>query len=139
MSSGRKARAASTPTMGRKMEESRNASTGHRSWALVGGAGLSHLASPAQSFVITDGDVVAIYIKNGVEMIVNVGSIDDVEAGHPFSTNLTLPTQFGGNLVGAKLIVLGIRGPNAEFQPGFARKNFLYSTKAGSSTSLLGL
>jgi hypothetical protein len=76
-------------------------------------------ASPAHAFMFVSGsnarsgDLVAVWAKNGFELIVNLGAIDALPAGEVAS--FAVPTQFGGDLVGAKFTALGVPNPDAVF------------------------
>ena len=52
------------------------------------------------------GDLIAIYVKNGFELILNLGPIEQLGQGN--LTSFTPPNEFDGNLIGAKFTALGV-------------------------------
>jgi len=60
------------------------------------------------------GDLVGVWIKNNLELILNLGSIDDIQLG--VVTSFQVPSDFDGNLVGARFIALGVPNPSLTFQ-----------------------
>lgn len=77
------------------------------------------LAQPAAAFLFVSGsnarsgDLVAVWIKNNTELIVNLGPVEALGSGPIF--NLSVPAQFGGNLSGAKFTALAVPNPDAVY------------------------
>jgi hypothetical protein len=59
------------------------------------------------------GDLVGVWIKNNLELIINLGPIDDMHLGPVIS--FTVPGDFG-DLIGAKFLALGVPNPSLTFQ-----------------------
>jgi len=79
-------------------------------------------ARPAAAFIYVSGnnsrsgDLVAVWIKNGFELILNLGSVDNLTTG-PFPS-FAVPNEFDNDLTGAKFTVLGVPNPIRTY-PGF--------------------
>ena len=73
-------------------------------------------ARPAAAFLYVSGsdgrsgDLIAVWVKNGFELIVNVGAVDQVGLGTV--TSFAVPAEFDGSLAGAKFTALAV--PNAD-------------------------
>jgi len=88
--------------------------------------------TPAQGLVIAEGDLVGIFVKNGVEVIINMGP---AEPGRTFNLAGNFDgTGFDGSLVGAKFIGLAVEDPARTVNvPGFGEQlqgNLIYTTEA---------
>ena len=74
--------------------------------ALIAFAG----GSPAQALVIDPGDMVGVWVKNGFEVVVNLGP---ATPGAPMDLAGTIDSaEFGGSLVGARFIGLAVEDPD---------------------------
>lgn len=99
-----------------------------RKLALAVALGLTFGASASQGLTINGGDVIGVFIKNGTELVVNLGST----AGSVDLTSV-LPAAFGGSLEGAEFNALGVGDPNREVDFGFGplpQDDLIYSTLA---------
>jgi len=67
------------------------------------------LGAPAQGLQIDDGDLVGVFVKNGFEVIVNMGP---ATAGSTLDlAGVVDVAEFGGSLAGAKFVGLGVEDP----------------------------
>jgi hypothetical protein len=92
---------------------------------------LAVMAQPASAIGIANGDLVVTFVKNGFELIVNLGAVDP--GGKTIdATALVLPAAFGGTLEGAKWTAFGVRNPDATFSDpdlfGAPQSNLILST-----------
>jgi hypothetical protein len=92
-------------------------------------AGLA-LATPARALVIENGDLVGVWVKNGFEVVVNLGT---PTPGAPLDLTGTIDiTEFSGSLVGARFIGLAVEDPGRMVNvPGFgsqAQENVIYTS-----------
>jgi hypothetical protein len=98
--------------------------------ALLGAiAGLA-LGAPAAAMVIDNGDLVGVWVKNGFEVVVNLGPANP---GAPLDLAGTLDiTEFGGDLIGAKFIGLAVEDPGRTVNvPGFGvqpQENIIFTS-----------
>jgi len=82
-------------------------------------APLLAVAQPAAAFLFvsgsnaTSGDLVAVWVKNNFELIVNLGPVEQI--GYGTVTSFTLPAQFGGSLSGGKFTALTVPNPDAAY------------------------
>jgi hypothetical protein len=82
---------------------------------------LSFLAAsrPAESFLYVrggngrSGDLIGVWVKNGFELVLNLGPVEGLGFGQVKS--FAVPTQFGGDLSGAKFTALTVPDPTAVF------------------------
>src|SRR5262245_16023694 len=81
-------------------------------------------ARPAAAFLYVSGsdarsgDLIAVWVKNSTELIVNLGPVEQLGQGH--LSSVSIPTEFNGDLVGAKFLALGVPNAKAVFdQLGF--------------------
>jgi hypothetical protein len=83
--------------------------------AVVAGVGLG---APASAMVIDDGDLVGVWVKNGFEVVVNLGP---ATPGSPVDLAGTIDIdEFGGSLSGARFIGLAVEDPGRMVNvPGF--------------------
>lgn len=74
----------------------------------VAWAGLAWSGAPAQALQIENGDIVGVFVKNGVEVIVNLGPFEpgSVSLAGKFS-----PPEFGGSPADAKFVALAVEDP----------------------------
>jgi hypothetical protein len=61
----------------------------------------------------TSGDLVAVWVKNGFELIRNLGPVEALTEGQVDS--FEVPGEFDGSLVGAKFTALAVPNPDAVF------------------------
>jgi hypothetical protein len=74
---------------------------------------------PASAFSYANGDLVTTFVKNGYELILNLGASPTNTAGKSIDVStLTLPSQFSGSLSGATWTALSVRNPDAVFVGG---------------------
>jgi hypothetical protein len=115
--------------MGEDMHRTRFA-TGVLGSLLAGGVA-ALAASPARALQIENGDVVGIFVKNGNELIVNLGPF---EAGTVDLGNLFNGAGFEGTPAGSKFVALAVEDPGRMVNvPGFGQfpqENIVYSTLA---------
>jgi hypothetical protein len=79
-----------------------------RAALLVLFAGLA-LAAPARALVIANGDLVGVFVKNGFEVVVNLGP---ATPGAPMDLAGTVDVaEFGGSLAGARFVGLAVENP----------------------------
>ena len=101
--------------------------------ALAAGA-LLVSAPPASAFSYANGDLVVTFVKNGFELILNLGQTPDVASVVGIdATTLVVPAQFGGSLDGAKWTALSVRDPEAQFSgdlAGVPQNNIILTTLA---------
>lgn len=105
---------------------------------LVTAAALSATATPASAFSIANGNLVVTFVKNGFELILNVGSAPASATGVFIdATTLALPAAFGGSLSGAKWTALAVRNPDATFSDpelfGAPQSNIILTTSGDPS------
>jgi len=76
---------------------------------------------PAAAFIFTSGnnsragDLVAVWVKNGFELILNLGPVDSIPESLP---GFAVPNEFDNNLSGAKFTALAVPNPVMTY-PGF--------------------
>jgi hypothetical protein len=94
-------------------------------------------ATPASAFSYSNGNLVVAFVKNGFELILNLGATPVGPTGVNINaTTLALPSQFGGSLDGAKWTALSVRNPDAQFTgdlAGVAQANIILSTNSSPS------
>ena len=74
--------------------------------ALLGGLAIP---APAPALVIDNGDLVGVFVKNGFEVVVNLGPANP---GAPLDLAGTVDVaEFGGSLAGARFIGLAVENP----------------------------
>ena len=99
-------------------------------------------ATPATAFLFVSGtgsdansgDLVAVWVKNGFELIVNLGPVEALGQGAVKS--FEVPAEFDGSLVDAKFVALAVPNPRAEF-PGFdslPQYNVAFTSEADPET-----
>ena len=77
--------------------------------ALLGVVAALGLGAPAGALVVAPGDLVGVWVKNGFEVVVNLGPPNP---GAPLDLAGTIDiTEFGGDLVGARFIALAVEDP----------------------------
>lgn len=80
---------------------------------------ISLASLPAEAFLFVSGgnarsgDLVAVWVKNNFELIVNLGPVEELGLGTVHS--FTVPAQFGGSLTGAKFTALAVPNPDAVY------------------------
>jgi len=94
--------------------------------------------TPASAFSLTNGNLVVSFVKNGFELVLNLGNAPSGPSGVSIdATTLALPSQFGGTLEGAKWTALAVRSPDATFADpdlfGAPQSNIILSTTADPS------
>jgi len=97
--------------------------------------------TPASAFSYTDGNLVVAFVKNGFELILNLGASPTTTAGTNINVaSLALPSQFGGSLSGATWTALSVRNPNAQITNdpndplfGLPQNNIILTTAANPS------
>ena len=103
--------------------------------AFAGGALFA--SSPASAFSYTNGNLVVAFVKNGFELILNLGNTPTGPTGVSIdATTLVLPSQFNGSLDGATWTGLSVRNPDAQFTgdlAGVPQYNIIISTLANPS------
>ena len=83
-------------------------------------AGLFAGARPADAFLYVSGsnarsgDLVAVWVKNGFELIVNLGPVEGLGQGGQV-TSFEVPAEFDGTSSGAKFTALAVPNPDAVF------------------------
>ena len=91
-------------------------------------------STPASAFSYANGNLVVSFVKNGFELILNLGATTDRRGVTPIdATSLALPSQFGGSLEGAKWTALSVRNPDAQFGgdlAGVPQNNIILTTNA---------
>jgi hypothetical protein len=92
-------------------------------------AGLA-LGAPAGAMVIEDGDLVGVWVKNGFEVVVNLGT---PTPGSPVDLAGTVDIdEFGGSLAGARFIGLAVEAPGRMVNvPGFGsqpQQNIIFTS-----------
>jgi hypothetical protein len=98
---------------------------------------------PASAFSLTNGNLVVAFVKNGFELILNVGNAPTGPGGVNIdATTLALPSQFGGSLDGAKWTALAVRSPDLTFTDpdlfGAPQSNLILTTSASPSVISYG-
>lgn len=90
------------------------------------------VAGPARSLQIEDGDVVGVFVKNGAELVVNLGPFEAgvIDLGGKFGG-----PQFGGNPKGAKFVALAVEEPDRTIVccgvgAPLPQENIIYTTLA---------
>jgi hypothetical protein len=82
------------------------------------------------------GDLIAVWVKNGFEVILNLGRVDGLGQGQV--TSFEVPAEFDGSLVGAKFTALAVPNPLAVFSggsiAGASQANIAFTTLADPST-----
>ena len=103
--------------------------------AFAGGALFA--SSPASAFSYTNGNLVVAFVKNGFELILNLGNTPTGPTGVSIdAATLALPSQFNGSLDGATWTGLSVRSPDAQFTgdlAGVPQYNIIISTLASPS------
>lgn len=94
---------------------------------------LAVTAQPASAIGIANGDLVVTFVKNGFELIVNLGAAPNDPGGTTIdATALVLPAAFGGSLEGARWTAFGVRNPDATFSDpdlfGAPQSNLILTT-----------
>jgi len=95
------------------------------------------VARPADAFLFVSGsngrsgDLVAVWVKNNFELIVNLGPVEQLNFGTVIG--FTVPNQFGGSLAGGKFTALAVPNPDAVFPdieglPGPPQNNVAFTT-----------
>jgi hypothetical protein len=101
-------------------------------------AALIASSTPASAFSYTNGNLVVAFVKNGFELILNLGATPTVASAVGIdATALALPSQFGGSLAGAKWTALSVRNPDAQFTgdlAGVPQNNIILTTNADASS-----
>jgi hypothetical protein len=101
----------------------------HGTRALAAFATTALLAAPAGALQIGDGDVVAVFQKAGIEVIVNLGQ---PEIGTTIDlTGVVDIAAFGGSVAGAKIVALAVPDPDKTVNIGGSPAlihNIVYST-----------
>jgi hypothetical protein len=91
-------------------------------------------STPASAFSYANGNLVVSFVKNGFELILNLGATANVPAVTAIDAiSLALPSQFGGSLEGAKWTALSVRNPDAQFGgdlAGVPQNNIILTTNA---------
>jgi hypothetical protein len=99
--------------------------------AVIALSGLA-LAAPASAFSYANGDLVLTFVKNGFELILDLGTTPTIPTQVSIDpANLMLPSQFGGSLAGAKWTALSVRNPDAQFGgdlAGLPQNNIILTT-----------
>jgi hypothetical protein len=62
------------------------------------------------------GDLIAVWVKNGFELIVNLGPVEALGQGEV--TSFEVPGEFDGDLIGAKFTALTVPNPVEKFSGG---------------------
>lgn len=107
--------------------------------AALGAVALFALAPPASAFSFSTGDLIVDFVKNGFEVVLNLGAAPTGPSGASIdATTLALPSQFGGSLAGAKYLALAVRDPSKLFTSppavaGSPQANIILSTNANPS------
>jgi hypothetical protein len=76
-------------------------------------------AQPAAAFLFVSGsngrsgDLIAVWVKNGFELILNLGAVDQIGLGTV--ATFEVPAEFDGSLAGAKFTALAVPNPDAVF------------------------
>ena len=94
-------------------------------------------ATPAAAFSYANGDLVVAFVKNGFELILNLGATPTESGAIAINaTGLALPSQFSGSLDGAKWTALSVRNPDAQFSgdlAGVPQNNIILTTNQSPS------
>jgi hypothetical protein len=98
-------------------------------------------ASPASAFSYANGNLVVAFVKNGFELVLNLGTTPVGPSGVSIdATTLILPSQFSGSLSGATWTGLSVRNPDAQFTSdpsdplfGVPQNNIILTTDANPS------
>jgi len=96
-------------------------------------------ARPAAAFLFVSGsngrsgDLVAVWVKNGFELILNLGAVEQIGLGTV--TSFEVPAEFDGSLVGAKFTALAVPNPDAVFSgigfdPPLIQNNIALTTQS---------
>ena len=100
--------------------------------AFAGGALFA--SSPASAFSYANGNLVVAFVKNGFELVLNLGTTPTGPTGVSIdATTLVLPSQFGGSLSGATWTGLSVRNPDVQFTgdlAGVPQNNIIITTAA---------
>lgn len=100
----------------------------------VAAATLIASTTPASAFSYANGDLVVAFVKNGFELILNLGTTTTATGVTAIdAATLALPAQFGGSLEGAKWTALSVRSPDAQFSgdlAGVPQNNIILTTNA---------
>ena len=107
-----------------------------RAWLLATSVLLA--SQPASAFSIANGNLIVTFVKNGFELILNVGDAPTTPTGVQLdATSLALPSQFGGSLEGAKWTALAVRNPDLLFTDpelfGAPQSNLILTTNGDPS------
>ena len=83
------------------------------------------------------GDLIAVWVKNGFELILNLGPVEQLGQGQV--TSFEVPGEFDGNLVGAKFTALAVPNPDAVFtdlglEPPLIQTNIALTTLGDPAT-----
>jgi hypothetical protein len=101
------------------------------------------VASPAAAFSYTNGDLIVAFVKNGFELIVNVGQTPTTPTGvtlNDGSPLLAVPSQFSGSLIGATWTGLSVRSPDktvhigSPFDVDVPEPNIILTTKGNPNS-----
>jgi hypothetical protein len=106
-------------------------------------AGFFAAARPADAFLFVSGsnarsgDLVAVWVKNGFELIVNLGPVEGLGLGT--LTSFAVPAEFDGTLADAKFTALAVPNPKAVFSglgidPPLVQNNIAFTTLADPGT-----
>lgn len=109
----------------------------------LGALTLLAAAAPAEAFLYVrgnnsrSGDLVAVWVKNGFELIVNLGPVDDLAPGPLVS--FEVPAEFDDTLEGAKFTALAVPNPAAVFtglgiDPPLVQNNIALTTLGDPGT-----
>ena len=85
----------------------------------ISAVALLAVAQPAAAFLYVSGsngrsgDLIAVWVKNGFELIVNLGAVEQVGLGTV--TSFEVPAEFDGSLAGAKFTALAVPNSDAVF------------------------
>lgn len=85
--------------------------------------------APAGALQIADGDLVGVFVKNGFELVVNLGPVDP-GSRLDLSGTVGIP-EFGGSLADAKFVALAVEDPGRTVTccgGTFPLENIVYTT-----------
>jgi len=115
----------------------RNSSLRRAVLGIVFAGGALFASSPASAFSYANGNLVVAFVKNGFELVLNLGNTPTGPIGVSIdATALALPSQFGGSLSGATWTGLSVRNPDAQFTgalAGVPQNNIIITTAANPS------
>lgn len=91
-------------------------------------------ATPSAAFSYANGDLVVAFVKNGFELILNLGTTPNSPGAIGIDVpGLVLPAQYGGSLEGATWTAFSVRAPEAQFSgdlAGVPQANIILTTNS---------